>query len=626
MTSISSGFSYAHRVTATLPSSWLGRALRGRVPLTVVVLACVAAVAAAVTAVVAPATGLRFVQDGHWVAQPESDLVVHVDGGARTVDARMRVPGIEPGSSVVHGETSGYVVGRSRIIEFGKSTLTVERTVPAPAAEQPVAVETPGGPYLVYRRTGMVVRLGPEYATVPVPGPLGDPVATPDGTLWVHRLDSGVLCRLPRNASQVTCPAVAPRGHAGALTVVGSRAAFVDTTADTVHAVSADGLGPSVPIPADLPDTARLAPRDAAGRLAILDDDTDRMLLVDAAELDPRRAPSAPVTVPLPRADFERPAVSGEAVVMLDRTHATVRTYAADGTPLHQAELPEEQGDPRLAMAEDGRVYIEGALGRHVLVIDHDGAVNSVAVGGDEETTSRQLPESPERSTPDREPDSPDDGGRDVRVDSGSGGGEPRPNPQPPPDPAGPPGLPPGLSARADVDTVTVTWGSAQSNGAPVTAYHVTWSAPSESRKSKTVSGDARSTVLSGLSYDTTYTITVRAENRVGRGAPATTSVTVERVPVVTVTRGTTEGYDGCEVPDCAKMRVVLRNFEPNTEYHIVPYSSNPYYSNEGSSQTTDDNGYVSFEAFHYEGIGDTVWVVVDDRWESNRYVWEAEK
>ncbi len=623
------GISYAHSVTATLQSTWRGRALRRRAPLAAVVLACVAAVVAAVTAVVAPATGLRFVQDGHWVAQPESDLVVHVDGEAKTVDARMRVPGIEPGSSVVHGETSGYVVGRSRIVQFGKSTLTVERTVPAPADEQPAAVETPGGPYLVYREAGMVVRLGPEHATVPVPGPLGEPVATPDGTLWVHRLDSGVLCRLPRDARQVTCPAVAPDGHSGALTVVGSQAVFVDATDDTLRAVSTEGLGPSVPARIDIPDTARVAPRDADGRVAVLDGDASRMFLVDAAGLDPRRAPSAPVTVDLPQGDFAPPAVSGESVVMLDRTRKAVLTYASDGTPLHEAGLPEKRGDPRLAMAEDGRVYVEGAQGRHVLVVDHDGAVDTVAVVGDEERTSRKTPVPPERSTPEREPDSTDEGARDVRVGEGSGGGEPRPNPEPPPDPppdpAGPPGLPPGVSAQADGDTVTVRWGAAQSNGARVMAYHVTWSAPSVAQRSRTVSGGARSTVLTGLDYDTTYTITVTAENRTGRGAPATTRATVERTPVVTVTRGTTEGYDGCETPECAKMRVVLRNFEPNTEYHIVPYSTNRYYSNEGSSQTTDDNGYVSFEAFHYEGIGDTVWVVVDERWESNRYVWEAE-
>lgn len=586
------------------------------------VLACVAAVVAAVTAVIAPATGLRFVQEGHWVAQPESDLVVHVDGEAKIVDAQVSIPGLEPGSSVVHGETSGYVVSRKRIVEFGKSTLTVERSMPSPADEEPVAVETPGGPYLVYRQAGMVVRLGPEHATVPVPGPLGAPVATPDGTLWVHRLDSNVLCRLPRDAKGITCPAVAPRAHDGGLTVVGSSAAFVDTTDDTLRAVSTDGLGPSVSARIDLPDGAGIGQKDADGRVALLDDASDRLLLVDAADLALGRAPRAAVPVDLPRGDFATPAVSGRSVVVLDRSRGTVITYAPDGTRLHESALPTSEGDPRLATAEDGRVYVTGSQGRQVLVVDHDGGVDTVATAADPASTSRETPSSrPERPERTEDPATPDSGDRRVSDPGGDGSAD---DPAPPPDPPGPPGLPSGVSAKADGTSVTVSWAAARSNGARVTDYHVTWAAPSVAQRSKTVSGSARSTVLNGLDYGT-YTITVTAENSVGRSTPATTSVTVERTPEVTVTRGTTDEYDGCEPPECATMLVVLRNFEPNTEYEIIPYSTNTDYSNPGSSQTTDENGHVSFEAFHFESVGEEVWVVVDGRWTSNRYVWEAE-
>lgn len=580
------------------------------------VLACVAAVVGAVTAVVAPANGLRFVQEGHWVAQPDSDLVVHVDGEAKTVDARVPIPGLEPGSSVVHGETSGYVVSRTRIVEFGKSTLTVEGTMPAPADEEPVAVETPGGPYLVYREAGTVVRLGPKHATVRVPGPLGVPVATPDGTLWLHRLDANVLCRLPRDAERITCPAVAPQGHDGALTVVGTSAVFVDVADDTLHAVSADGLGPAVRARIDLPEDADVAPRDAGGRIAVLDDAADRLLLVDAAGLDPGRTPDATVPVDLPRGEFATPAVSGSAVVVLDRSRGTVLTYASDGTRLRSSTLPTTEGDPQLATAEDGRVYVTGRQGRQVLVVDHDGGVHTVVAGPGPDPSSRPPSSRPERPDDTETPQSTD---RDQRV-SVPGDEERTPTPDPP----GPPGLPPGVTAEADGTTVTVTWGAARSNGARVTSYHVTWDGPSAAAATKTVPGSARSTVLRGLDYGR-YTITVRAENSAGRSAPATASVTVERTPEVTVTRGTTDSYDGCEPPECATMLVVLRNFEPNTEYEIIPYSTNTDYSNPGSRQTTDENGYVSFEAFHFESVGEEVWVVVDGRWTSNRYVWEAE-
>ncbi|MBK1789082.1 fibronectin type III domain-containing protein [Prauserella cavernicola] len=633
-----------------------GTGVRRRLPLVALVAVCVGAVVAALTSANQPATGLQFVQEGHWVAHADLGLVFHVNGSAKTVDARAKVPGIEPGSQVVQGETSGYVVGDSRIIEFGKSSLTVERSLTPPTGERPVAVEAPGGPYLVYREAGTVVRLGDPAKTIPAGGQLADPVTTPDGTLWLHRVDTGVLCSLPSDADRISCPAAAPTGHDGALTVVGDGPAFVDTTDDTLRRVSGDGLGEkAMDLGFDVPGSAQVAPVDAAGKLAVLDGDAGRLHLVDTSGLDEGRSPGAPVTVSLPEGDFAPPTVSGNTVVLLDREGNSVFTYDGDGSRKETGEVPKETGDPRLTRGADSRVYVDGAEGEHVLVVDHDGALNEVPVvgeGDDEGEGSPQPPPdepAPPQGEPERQPDPPPPpppppSNPDVVASDDTGAPEPPPEPTeepapppappeppppppppPPPVPASPPGVPPGLAAPPQDGNVLVSWGEAPANGAAVTAYHVSWSSANGGGGATSLGGDGRSTVLSGLEQGVVYTVTVVAENSAGRGAPATTEtlVPVEQEPVVTVERGRTETYDeNCEAPVCGLMLVTMSGFAPNTDYTIVPDSSDPIYNNGGATWTTDSTGSVTFEAFHYGGVGDTVWVVVDGQYKSNEIVW----
>jgi hypothetical protein len=96
-----------------------------RVPIAIVVIGCVIAVLAAITGSARPVPGMQFIAPGHWVFDASLQAVFHLDGATTNVDAQASVPG-DPGSQVVQGDTSGYVVGRSRIMVFGKSSLTVE--------------------------------------------------------------------------------------------------------------------------------------------------------------------------------------------------------------------------------------------------------------------------------------------------------------------------------------------------------------------------------------------------------------------------------------------------------------------------------------------------------------------
>ncbi|NKE63338.1 hypothetical protein FXN61_44100 [Lentzea sp. PSKA42] len=242
-----------------------------RWPLLGLVIAVVATVTLALTGAAKQVPGLEFMPTGHWIANTDLGLVVHVDGATKKSDTQVSVPGLTPGSQVVQDGTHGYVVGKDDVTIFGKSTLSVEATVPAPVKGEPsVPIETAGGAYSVFRQSGQIVRLGLDPQVMSAGGPVGPPVATSDGTVWVHRTDSGAICKAARGAAALDCRPMAPAGHSGGLTVSGDKVLFVDTTADTMSVVEATGLGAAVKLGVDAPPNARIAPADAAGKVAVL--------------------------------------------------------------------------------------------------------------------------------------------------------------------------------------------------------------------------------------------------------------------------------------------------------------------------------------------------------------------
>jgi hypothetical protein len=622
----------------------LRRGRRGRLPLALVVSATLVAVTAAVSGASSAPPGVRFAQAGHWFASPAEDLLYHVNGSAGAVDARARIDGMEPGSQVVQGDTTGYVVGSSQILEFGKSTLTVEQTLTAPAGERPVAVEAEGGPYLVYRDTGTVVRLGAEPRTIPAGPPLGEPVVTPDGTLWLHRTDSNVLCRLRPATDVLSCSAAAPQGHAGALTVVGEQAVFVDTDADTLSPVTADGLGRATPAGGDLPAGAAIAGADVQGRLAVLDAARHRLQLVDVSGLDAERpAPAlAPVEVQLPPGSYTTPSAGRTSVVLLDRQHRSVLTFDQDGRRQSVATVPPESGEPRLSRGQDDRVYVEGGEGRQVLFVDDRGRARAVPPAGAGSRPGSQAPKpSGEPATPpvrnDTPPDPANQPGTTSTAPTAADPIPPAPTTRAPGAvppareavPASPPGMPPQAKARVEGDTIVVSWGAAAANGAAVSGYQVSWApVAGGGNEAATRPGDSRSATLTGITRGVAYRITVAAENAAGRGPAATVRATVPKPPprpTITVSRGATTTHEpNCLPPECAFIRVELRGFKPNTAYQLEPWSSAWGNFNPGAELTTNDQGdLTSRSRFPFAGVGQRVWVVVEGQ-ESNRLLWTA--
>lgn len=516
------------------------------------VIACVAGVVTAMTGTVNPVSALQFVLQGHWVFTESLGSAFHVDGATGAVDARAHVPGSQ-GDQVFQGDSSGYVVGRSRVTEFGRSSLEVVDSSTPPSREPPVGVETTGGPYLVYREDGKVVRLGDPHAVLSLGGPVGMPLATEDGTVWLPRTGAGLLCRLQSGAGHVSCPILLPRGHSGGLSTVGDQVVFVDTTDDTVHVVEEDGLGEGRATGVDLSDDARFATTTVGRRIAVVDG--TRLHLLDA-DLDRRTDRREPVTVELGNGNVTAPVSTGAVVAVVNLDTRTLMTFDDRGERTLSRDLPDENGDPRVTRGDDGRIYVDGEEGRHVMVVDRDGDLTEVPI--DERAERGKTDTAPEADDPAGEvvagpkPATPPDvRPRQPNPSAGDqpGGSAPertrqptppsppvepppvepppvRPPPVDPPPVEPPPvveptvpGAPPAVRATAGNATATVTWQAAQDNRSAITGYEITWPAG----RTTAGPGDRRATI-SGLTNGTGYVFTVRAVNAVGPGPGVATN------------------------------------------------------------------------------------------------------
>ncbi|AIG74608.1 Conserved putative secreted protein [Amycolatopsis japonica] len=479
-----------------------------------VVAGCLALIGLAVTGQAATPERLEFVQVGHWVYNDAAQSAFHVDGSTNRVDARADVPGAN-GSQVAQGDGSGYVVERNRITEFDKATLSVEESTPPPAPETPFVMEIAGGPYLVYRNAGQIVRLGDPAATVPAGGPLSRPVATTDGTVWAHRVDSGAICDLPKGTAVMTCPAQLPPGHGGGLTLVGDRPVVLDTTGDSLHRVGPDGLGDGLPLGIKLSPSAQVANSAVGDRLAIADPERNQLHLIDISGLDQDRPSAKPISVELTKGSrFNGPLSSSNVVAMVDETRGEVLTYDAAGKLKSTAKVPGQGTPPRLAKGEDNRIYVDSSDGSHVLVVNgDDGSVVDVDVDKAANTQTAGAPSADPEPSGDQPPPQ-----QDQRQQA-------PPNTQQAPPPvakATPPGAPRKLSASSGDGSIKVSWSPAADNGARITGYRVSW--PGGSTR---VGGSSRGTTISGLTNGTPYVVTVVAENSAGLGVGASAKAVI---------------------------------------------------------------------------------------------------
>ncbi|GAB2565874.1 fibronectin type III domain-containing protein [Kribbella endophytica] len=529
--------------------------VRARMALAAVVAGCMAVTTIAVTGAGADLSGMRFTQSGHLVYNSTLGKVFKIDGGTKSVEAEVQVPGAGPGAQVVETDKDGYVLADGSIIGFGKSDLRVADPLPAPALERPVTLTAAGSAYAIYRQAGQVQRFGENPMVVSTEGPVGQPVVTPDGTVWLHRWSTGQLCQLPISSARIACTARIPAGHSGSLTLVGEQAVFVDTTARQMQTVGSNGLGRTVSLAAlDLGQSSIVASNDVDGRIAIVTKNT--LQLIDTAELTSGKADAEPVVKELKPGRYDQIASSGETLALVDSADQSLVTLDSRGGQEKRRPIPApsklakvKPGErPGLSRGDDSRLYVDSLAGEHVLVVDDNGDVTEVETSGpvkrkgedpkpdkptpDKPTLQPVRPEVPQKTiekpvapppvqSTTRRPVQPQGTKRPVEPPPTRKTEPPEPPPtrkptQPPPKPtvrAGRPGAPGNVAATAGDGTATVTWSTASANGAPITAYVVSWAGGS-----RTATASARRLVVSGLTNGQSYTFTVRARNRVGTG------------------------------------------------------------------------------------------------------------
>ncbi|GGM70407.1 hypothetical protein GCM10011609_02620 [Lentzea pudingi] len=450
---------------------------------------------------------LAFQQVGHWVYNAAQKALLHVDGGTKQVDAKIDGVDADPGSQAVQGDRDVYLVSGRKVIVFGKSKLTVDDSVAVDIGDEPVGIEVVGGPYLVYQRAGTIVRFGKGMTKVAVGGEVTHPVATPEGTVWVNRQDNRALCRLQRDKSDVRCPASVPDGHSGALSVVGDDAVFVDVVSGAAHVLSESGLGKAVQLGVTLPERAQVADHGVAGRLPVLDQDRDVLLLTDVSGMRAGRTAAPAVPIALEPGDYSKPVSSKEAVSVLDHTRNRLLTFGPDGRPRSTTELG--KGRSRMTRGEDGRVYVDDVAGERLLVVDVDGKVSQVDVNAKTPPKAQTAPVVPPQA---QLPPPP-----------------PAPKPADPAKPAAPPGAPASVSAQPGNSEVSLSWAAAPANGGAISSYQVTWrtTAGSGTSGARTVAGNDLSARIDGLRNGSTYVFTVGATNSAGSG-PTTDSSPVK--------------------------------------------------------------------------------------------------
>ncbi|WBQ08423.1 fibronectin type III domain-containing protein [Kribbella sp. CA-293567] len=373
---------------------------RPRAALAAVVAVCMVVTGLAVAGAGNASPGLSFAQQGQWIYNSTLGTIFHVNGSTKNVDNQVPLPGAGPGTQIVESDKSGFALAQGRIHEFGKSDLRVLDPRPAPAGEQAVGLSAGAAVFAVYRQAGSIVRLGDRPAVANPGVPLGPPVVTSTGTLWVHRPDSGQLCQLPIDAERLSCPARAPLGHAGALTVIGDdQVVFVDTTGRVMSTVGDDGLGRQVDLPVrQLPTTAVIAQNDVGGRVAIVDPQRSVLHLVDTAQLTGGKSDAAPIETTLSKGRYERIASSGNSLGLIDDSTDTLVTVDRDGREKTKRQIPAPSKKATVGKSDrsglyrggDTRLYVASRSGEQVMVVDETGQVTSVDTG-------TPLPEKPKK-------------------------------------------------------------------------------------------------------------------------------------------------------------------------------------------------------------------------------------
>lgn len=301
---------------------------------------------------------------GHWVFNGGQAAALHVDPGTGRVDAAVAVPEARDVSMVVQGPEAAYVVSPTKVTVFGKSTLSVDSSHElTDVAGLPTPIETVGGPYLVYRTSGVVVRLGVPPASIQSGGALTRPTYTDEGVVWIERADSGDVCSIAAQQDSTSCAAKVDPSRPHALTVVDGIAGVVDLAGGMFTPISG-GSARSIGMP--LPLDAKVADRTTSDGMlpVVLPSGAPELLLLPVGA----NAARGVTKTPLPPGSYDEPLATDTSATVVDARSGTLRSFGSDGARRGEQASPAAVGG-LLHRGADGDAYLDGQGGSKAFIV-----------------------------------------------------------------------------------------------------------------------------------------------------------------------------------------------------------------------------------------------------------------
>jgi Fibronectin type III domain len=501
-----------------------------------------------------PALGMQLLNGEAWLVNTANRSVSLIDGYSGKVSSQVGLPGVTGKLNVVNTPGGAVVVDQGgHMVQVSNDDFTTSGPVANPISgpiSAPVVLVGGGSVtatagqnalYAIDQASGQIRQLDPSSPQLTPIGPvvstheaIASPVVAPDGSLYVAVPALGAVGHVT-DGDLALIKGIGRPGDRLAVALAGTQVVAADLSRGIVMPLGATGVsGPRI----DVPGSSRadqLAGSDVSDGLV--------SLIGPHAVYSVNATTGAKSATPLsPAFSATASAMQGQNVVLINSTRNQVLIVDTATGTVRRLAMP-GKFPPDQITVRDRLVFVNASDGASALVINGSGVVKPVTkYTGPPPVHPKPLkfPAPALTKTP-------------VTVNQ-----PPQTISQTPHRPGGPadPTASPGNAS------VTVSWGAAPANGAPITRYVISWSGGQ-----KTVSGTTLGTTIGGLSNGTAYVFTVAAVNSVGQGPSASTSSVT---PSSSVPDAPTDVTATADQPDGS---VTLTWSAPDNGYHVASYT-----------------------------------------------------
>ena len=446
-----------------------------------------------------PALGMQLRSGQAWLSNLANGSVSFIDGYSGEVVGQVAVA--DATSKVVNTPYGAVVVGSDgRLIQVSNANFTTSPSVELLGGGSLTAAAGGSALYAINTASGQIQQLNPAEPNLPpigapvsVSAPIVTPVVAPDGSLYFGVPKTGAVGHV-RDGLLNVIDGVAGRGHRMAVVVAGSQPVGADLTAGVVRPLGTAAVaGPAVRLPASALPIRQLTGSDSVNGLvsAVAADS------VESADVTTGALSSTSIPSGFTPTDA---VMQGRNVVLIDSARRDVLFVNTASHVTRMLAMPGDQPPSQLTV-QDGLVFVNASDGPSAMVINGAGQWRPV---------TKYTSPPPSQPKPATLPSATPSTSSSVTPRTGQKRSGPPTRPSAPTNPV----------AQPSNASATVSWGP-PANGGQVADYVLAWSGGSTG--TETVTGALDATV-SGLTNGSAYTFTIRAQNSVGTGPPATTT------------------------------------------------------------------------------------------------------